>query len=123
MQHTVSLPADTMNWFRDCYLPNKADWSDAAASPLLWQGDWSGLPPAIITLAGLDILRSDGDDYAKKLADAGVNVQNTCYEDQPHIFIAACAAIEDGQRAVNGICASLHDAFYKRDSIFAKSNI
>ncbi len=123
LQHSPALSADLMLWFRDQYLPDKADWRHPEASPLLWAGDWSALPPAVIVVAGLDVLRDEGEAFGAKLKQAGVSTQVTVFEDQPHIFPAMSGALEDARRAVTIMCESLHDSFYNNGSSFARSNI
>ncbi|OAQ96915.1 hypothetical protein LLEC1_05302 [Akanthomyces lecanii] len=123
LQHSPALSADLMMWFRNNYLPDKADWSHPEASPLRWTGDWSTLPPAVIVVAGMDVLRDEGEAYGEKLKQAGVNVQITTFRDQPHVFPAMGGVLEDARRAVTIMCESMHDSFYKSNSIFARSKI
>jgi acetyl esterase len=54
-------------------------------SPL--HADLAGQPPALIAVAGEDILRSDGEAYAEALRAAGVEVTLSCYEDMTHGFL------------------------------------
>jgi acetyl esterase len=53
------------------YLPDAAAAAGELASPL-GAADLSGLPPAHVMTAELDPLRVDGEQYARRLADAGV---------------------------------------------------
>ena len=46
-----------------------------------------GLPPALVMLAGCDLLRDEGRAYAARLRDDGVAVDEICYPGQPHGFI------------------------------------
>lgn len=79
------LTRDDMEWYRSCYLPDEADWTDVRASPLL-ADDFAGLPPALVVTAGFDPLRDEGNAYADALRDAGVEVLHRCYEDMIHGF-------------------------------------
>jgi acetyl esterase len=46
----------------------------------------TGLPPALLILAGIDPLYSEGKDYGDKLAAAGVDVEVHVFEDADHGF-------------------------------------
>lgn len=64
-------------------VPN--DVSDFRISPL--RGKLSGLPPAIIVTAGFDPLRDQGDAYAAKMKESGVDVTHLRAEGMIHGFI------------------------------------
>ncbi|KAI9157986.1 triacylglycerol lipase [Paramyrothecium foliicola] len=111
-QHSPALPAPKMLWYRNHYLPNKEDWSHPEASPLYWSGDWSKLPPACLVLGELDVLRTEGEDFAKKLQANGVKADVTIMEGQPHPFIAMDAVLEAGSRAITLFCDALYKALH-----------
>lgn len=46
-----------------------------------------GLPPALVVLAGCDMLRDEGRAYAARLREEGVDVDEVCYAGQPHGFV------------------------------------
>ena len=64
------LTSDTMTYFHDHYIPDKAQDLDWRASPLL-HPDLSRLPPAFVLTAGYDPLRDEGLQYAHALTVAG----------------------------------------------------
>ncbi len=72
--------------FREFYLPKPSDWTSPDASPLLAQ-DLSGMPPALIIGAGCDPLRDEGQAYAQKLRDHGVQVIYRLEPDLIHAFL------------------------------------
>jgi acetyl esterase len=63
-----------MDWFEDQYLGGSGvDPANPRVSPLL-ADSLAGLPPALITTAGFDPLRDEGDRYAAALREAGTDV-------------------------------------------------
>ena len=74
-----------MDWFRDQYLPDEASRSDPRASPIL-ADDLSVLPPAYLVTAGFDPLRDEGEDYARRMRDAGVRVALRRHDGLVHSF-------------------------------------
>ncbi|KAH6692253.1 Alpha/Beta hydrolase protein [Plectosphaerella plurivora] len=99
-EFTPALPAEKMMWYRRHYLPVPSTWAHPEASPLLWEGDWSKMPSAVMVLGELDVLRSEGEALGRKMTDAGVQVETTIMAGQPHPFIAMDGVLEDGKRAI-----------------------
>ncbi len=98
-------------WFRDHYLSCAEDALDPRASPLR-ADDLSGLPPALIQTAEFDVLRDEGQDYARRLMEAGVLVYSTCYRGQLHAFYGmmdAVDAVEDALQEVALFLQARHD--------------
>jgi acetyl esterase/lipase len=74
------LTRNMMIWFWDNYLPDKNKRKEIYASPLQASLDeLKGLPPALIQVAENDVLRDEGEAYARKLDEAGVPVTLTRY--------------------------------------------
>jgi acetyl esterase len=64
-----------MAWFWDAYAPDKKDRKKTMASPLSATVEQlRGLPPALVIVDENDILRDEGEQYARKLIQAGVDV-------------------------------------------------
>jgi len=69
------LTRNAMAWFWDAYAPNKEDRKNITASPLQSSVDQlAGLPPALLIVDENDVLRDEGEAYARKLIQAGVEV-------------------------------------------------
>jgi len=72
------LTRNMMIWFWDNYLPDMKRRKEIFASPLQASLEQlKGLPPALIQTAENDVLRDEGEAYARKLDEAGVPVTLT----------------------------------------------
>lgn len=81
------LTRNMMIWFWDNYLPDLKKRKEIYASPLQASLDQlKGLPPALIQVAENDVLRDEGEAYARKLDEAGVPVTLTRYGGLIHDF-------------------------------------
>ncbi|MGP9812766.1 alpha/beta hydrolase [Rhodopseudomonas sp. NSM] len=99
---SVLLTHSVIRWFRDHYLggaPVEHDWR---ASPARVE-TLAGLPPAFVMTAGADPLRDEGDEYARRLADAGVPVTHRAYPGQFHGFFTMGKLLQKANVAVTEI--------------------
>jgi acetyl esterase len=100
------LTASEMEWFRRQYLAGPEQALDPDASPLLAQ-DLSGLPPALVITAECDVLRDEGEAYAKRLRHAGVPVTLTRYPGMIHPFFSMSGAVRDAFKAFDQIASAI----------------
>jgi acetyl esterase len=77
-----------MIWFWDHYLNDKSEATDFRAAPLLAES-LAGLPRAFVVTAEYDVLRDEGQAYAKRMAEAGVEVTEVFAEGMNHGFAAS----------------------------------
>ena len=82
----IVLTNADMEIFNGHYIPKDADRRDWRLSPL-YAADLSGLPPAVVVVAGLDPLHDSGVAYAQALTAAGVEVRLEDYPQMPHGFL------------------------------------
>lgn len=76
-----------MKWFWDAYTTDPAQRREIYASPLqATKEQLTGLPPALIQVAGADVLRDEGLAYARNLDAAGVDVTVVRYESLIHDY-------------------------------------
>ena len=81
------LTKDLMTWFWDTYTTDPKQRQEIYASPLLaTKEQLKGLPPALVQSAEMDVLRDEGEAYARKLDAAGVTVVATRYNGMIHDF-------------------------------------
>lgn len=94
------LDSATVRFFNSQWVPDQARWSDPAVSPL-HAPDLSGLPGALVVSAEHDPLRDESEAYARRLRDAGVEVELRREPGLIHGFMMldeispACAAAAD----------------------------
>jgi acetyl esterase len=103
---SILLTHSVIRWFRDHYLNGTADIHDWRASPALAQ-TLVGLPPAYVLTAGADPLRDEGDDYARRLAQAGVAVTHRTFPGQFHGFFTMGKLLQQANIAAGEIGAWL----------------
>ena len=82
---SLLLTHSVIRWFRDHYLNGVSDIGDWRASPARAK-TFAGLPPAYVLTAGADPLRDEGDEYARRLKEAGVAVTYRTFPGQFHGF-------------------------------------
>ncbi len=81
------LTRNMMKWFWDNYTTDAAQRNEIYASPLRATIDQlKGLPPALIQTASADVLRDEGEAYARKLDQAGVPVTAVRYNGMIHDY-------------------------------------
>ena len=82
------LTKRAMEWFWDAYLPDPTARQQPTATPLNASLDQlSGLPEALVIVDENDVLRDEGEAYARKLSDAGVRVTSIRYNGTIHDFV------------------------------------
>lgn len=95
-----------INFFREQYLPDHADRSDPRASPMLAQ-DLTRMPPCYLATAGFDPLRDDGEEFARRLAKAGVPVVLRRFTGLCHGFANVLGLGRSGREAMHEIASAL----------------
>jgi acetyl esterase len=82
------LSRDDVEWFLEQYLPDKTRRREPTATPLnATLEQLTGLPPALVITAECDVLRDEGEAYARRLMEAGVSVTATRYLGAIHAFV------------------------------------
>ncbi|MFB9862412.1 alpha/beta hydrolase [Rufibacter immobilis] len=104
------LNADMMKWFFKHYLENEQDGSEPYVSPLR-AADVSGLPPALVITAELDVLRDEGEEYAHKLQQSGVPTKQVRYPGMVHEFFSLSGVVPTAKEALEEAAEGLKAAF------------
>ena len=102
------LTADGMRWYWNHYLGG-ADGLAPDASPLR-AAFAGGLPPALVIGAECDILRDEGEAYAARLAEAGVEALASRYPGVVHGFVRWQAVTGAADAALQEAAAALRSA-------------
>ncbi len=86
------LPKADIEWFLDQYAPAPIDRSDPRISPSM-ETDLGGLPPAVVVTAEFDVLRDEGEAYARRMQAAGVQVTTMRCNGMIHGFLTMIGLI------------------------------
>jgi acetyl esterase/lipase len=82
------LSRQAMEWFWDAYAPDEAQRAQITASPnRATIEQLRGLPPALLMVDEVDVLRDEGEAYAAKLRAANVPVTTVRYDGTIHDFM------------------------------------
>ena len=81
------LTTSLMKWMWDHYTTDVNQRKEKYATPInATLEELKGLPPALVQTAEHDILRDEGEAYARKMAEAGVPVTLTRYQGMIHDY-------------------------------------
>jgi acetyl esterase len=94
-----------MRFFWDAYAPPGVDRSNPDIDP--FRADLTGLPPAVIIAAELDVLRPEAERYAEALLRADVPVTAVRYQGLNHNFPRKLAVFDAARVAVAQVAAAL----------------
>jgi acetyl esterase len=110
------LTRKAMQWFWDAYAPDPAMRKEITAAPLRATIEQlKGLPEALVIVDENDVLRDEGEAYARKLTQAGVRVTSTRYNGAIHDFMMLNAVADTAatRAAVLQTNTALYAALHK----------
>ncbi|MEU5725616.1 alpha/beta hydrolase [Micromonospora sp. NPDC047738] len=99
------LDREEMRFFWDAFAPPGVDRTQPDLDPL--RADLTGLPPALVITAELDLLSAEGERYAARLLAAGVPVTATRYQGLIHNFPRKLALFDAAHVALAQLAAAL----------------
>jgi acetyl esterase len=104
------LTRDLMRWFWKHYLTTEEIAVHPYVSPLRAQ-DLSNLPPALVITAEFDPLCDEGEAYAAKLRQAGVEVKSIRYEGMIHGFFRMMSRLDKAEEALDEVAGFIKGHF------------
>ncbi len=93
------LTRSAMQWFWKNYVGDPESARAPYNAPLS-ASSLAGLPPALVITAEFDPLRDEGEAYARRLADSGVEVRLRRYDGMIHGFVSMAAVLTQGDEAL-----------------------
>jgi acetyl esterase len=103
-----NLTVEAMRWFWEQFCPEER--RDETEASVLRARDVQWVAPALVLTAEYDVLRDEGEAYARRLLDAGVPVTLTRYDGQIHGFLRVPAAIERANEAIGEVAEAVRTA-------------
>ncbi|WP_109833041.1 alpha/beta hydrolase [Reichenbachiella versicolor] len=110
------LTRSSMEWFFDSYLSTSTLSKKYIVAPLrIKKSKLRKMPPTLVITVELDVLRDEGEAFAEKLKDAGVETISKRFNGTVHDFMVLnwLADTPASIEAVDLACRTLQDAFYK----------
>lgn len=112
-EHTATLSAEKMMWYRVKYLPEEEMRSEVYASPIFASEEsFKNVPPALFAVAGIDVLSGEAESYAAKLKAANIPYTYKVFEGVPHVVMAMNGVLDKGKELVTYVCDNLKAAFW-----------
>lgn len=106
---SVPLNRPMMQWFMTQALPTGT--SEDARIDLVGKADLANLPSATIITAEIDPLNTEGQELARKLQAAGVQVDARDYAGVTHEFFGLGSLVADARDAQARVAANLTEVF------------
>ena len=97
------LSVTGMQWFWKQYMGSFSEASHPHATPL-HANPLEGMPPTYIVTAGHDVLRDEGEDYFKRLLQAGTEATYQCCENLNHGFLKYAGQIDEVDQVIHQAC-------------------
>lgn len=104
--HGFMLTREDMEWFERHYIPDGIAENDPRAS-MMRADDVSNLPPAYVATAGFDPLRDEGEIYAERMREAGVQVVLQRHPGLIHSFANLTAVCPSARTAMLEVAGAL----------------
>lgn len=100
-----------MEWGCANYLNCEEDRLNPLVSPLQ-APELIGLPPALVITSEFDVLRDEGESYAKRLRKAGVSVRYRRYKGMIHGFMVMDGLLDRARTSIEEASTALREAFF-----------
>ena len=107
-QKSMPLASPDLPWFYEKYLRRPEDANNKYFA--IAQADLRGVAPATVITAQIDPLRSEGEQYAERLAAAGVPVRLRNFDGVTHEFFGMGAVVDKAREAVEFSAAGLQQS-------------
>jgi len=105
-----NISKDDMEKYISFYVPREEDRKNPYASPLL-ANDFNNLPSTLVITAEIDPLRDEGEAYANKLKENGIQVDVIRINGVTHGFITMDKITDKADEALNEISLYLQNKF------------
>ena len=105
-----------IQWYWDQYLEDPSAASHPHASPLRAVST-AGLPSAYVLVAEFDVLRDEGEAFARRMVEGGVETVTRRWAAMNHGFLKYTGVIEDADAAMADACDWLKSVLQRNASL------
>lgn len=106
------ITEEALKFYESQYFPKDVDRKDSYVSPLFTK-NFKDLPPACIITAEYDPVRDEGEAYAQKLKEHGVEVDFERFKGMTHGFIYLAGQVDAAKRATDKMADGIKATFKK----------
>jgi acetyl esterase len=99
----VGITAEAMRWYWDMYLQGEKATDDPNAAPLR-MSTMAGLPPAYIVVAEYDVLRDEGEAFARRLTGDAVPAELVRALGMNHGFLRFDGIVPEATTPMDNVC-------------------
>ncbi len=103
------LTGELMTWFSERFVRTEADLGDPRVS-VLRTPTFAGMPRTLITTAGFDPLRDEGETLARRMREDGVDVEHRSEDRLIHGYFTMGGIVPEARRALHAVAIAIKSA-------------
>lgn len=103
------LTSELMTWFSDRFVQSEANLGEPRMS-VLRAASFAGMPRTLVTTAGFDPLRDEGETLARRMREDGVDVEHRSEDRLIHGYLTMGGIVPEARRALHAVAVAIKSA-------------